>query len=137
VDIKGTVFFKPRYIRHSDKDRPVTTAEPRKELSDKGCPAAVETVRDDISMIRGYGFNIVVNEKSGQSVAYSYFDQDFSTPKLLILIDAVSPSHFITKSKSEQLIRKLVTMAGLSHAEELQPNALSAEFVKTRNSQYV
>ena len=122
VDIKGKVLCKPRYLRrHPDKERPVATAEMREVLADKGCPSAAKMVRDHFSMIRGYGFNIVVNAKSGQSFTYSYFD-DFSTPELLILSDAVSFSQFITKPKSEQLMWKLVTMAGPSYIEELQPN---------------
>ena len=135
---KGRVLYLLRYLQQcSDEDHPVTTAEIRKELADKGCPATVETVRDDISMIRGCGFDIAVSEKSGQSTTYSYVDRDFSAPELQILIDAVSSSQFITKSKSEQLINKLVSMAGPSHAEELQPNVLNAEYVKARNSQFL
>ena len=135
---KGRVLYLLQYLqRCSDEDHPVTTAEIRKELADKGCPATVETVRDDISMIRGCGFDIAVSEKSGQSTTYSYVDRDFSAPELQILIDAVSSSQFITKSKSEQLINKLVSMAGPSHAEELQPNVLSAEYVKARNFQFL
>ena len=135
---KGRVLYLLQYLqRCSDEDHPVTTAEIRKELADKRCPATVETVRDDISMIRECGFDIAVNEKSGQSTTYSYVDRDLSAPELQILIDAVSSSQFITKSKSEQLIKKLVNMAGPSHEEELQPGALSAEYVKARNSQFL
>ena len=135
---KGRVLYLLQYLqRCSDEDHPVTTAEIRKELASKGCPATVETVRDDINMIRGCGFDIAVNEKSGQSTTYSYIDRDFSTPELQILIDAVSSSQFITKSKSEKLIKKLVAMAGPSHVEELQPSVLSAESVKARNPQFL
>lgn len=135
---KGRVLYLLQYLqRCSDEDHPVTTAEIRKELTDKGCPATVETVRDDISMIRECGFDVVVNEKSGQSTTYSYVDREFGTPELQILIDAVSSSQFITKSKSEQLIKKLIAMAGPSHAEELRPNVLTAECVKARNNQFL
>ncbi len=133
---KGRVLYLLQYLqRCSDEEHPVTTAEIRKELADKGCPATVETVRDDISMIRECGFDVVVNEKSGQSTTYSYVDRDFSAPELQILIDAVASSQFITQSKSKQLINKLVSMAGPSLAKELQPNVLSAEYVKARNAQ--
>ena len=51
---KGRVLYLLQYLqRCSDEDHPVTTAEIRKELADKGCPATVETARDDISMILG------------------------------------------------------------------------------------
>ena len=133
---KGRVLYLLRYLRRcSDEDHPVTTAEIRKELADHGCPATVQTVRDDISMIRECGFDIAVNEKSGQSTTYSYLDRDFDVPELQILIDAVSSAQFITGNKSKQLIQKLISMAGPSHEEELQPIVLSGENVKARNSQ--
>ena len=135
---KSRVLYLLRYLqRCSDEDHPVTTAEIRKELADKGCPATVETVRDDIGMIRECGFDVVVNETSGRSTTYSYVDRDFSAPELQILIDAVSSSQFITRSKSEQLIRKIAAMAGPSHAEELRPAVLTAGNVKARNSQFL
>ena len=133
---KGRVLYLLRYLRRcSDEDHPVTTAEIRKELADHGCPATVQTVRDDISMIRECGFDIAVNEKSGQSTTYSYLDRDFDVPELQILIDAVSSAQFITGNKSKHLIHKLISMAGPSHEEELQPIVLSGENVKARNSQ--
>ena len=135
---KSRVLYLLRYLqRCSDEDHPVTTAEIRRELAEKGCPATVETVRDDISMIRDCGFDIAINETSGQSTTYSYVDRDFSGPELHILIDAVSSSQFITKSKSEQLIKKLIAMAGPSLAEDLRPDVLSAEYVKAKNSQFL
>ena len=135
---KGRVLYLLRYLQQcSDEGHPVTTAEIRKELADKGCSATVETVRDDISMIRGCGFDVVVNETSGQSTTYSYVDRDFSAPELQILIDAVSSSQFVTRSKSEQLINKLVSMAGPSHADALRPNVLTAECVKAGNNQFL
>ena len=133
---KSRVLYLLRYLQqHSDEDRPVSTAEIRQELAGKGCPVTVETLRDDILMLREAGFDIAVNETSGQSTTYSYIDRDFSAPELQILIDAVSSSQFITRSKSEQLIKKLVAMAGPSYTEELRPDVLTAECVKAGNNQ--
>ena len=135
---KNRILYLLRYLQQcSDEEHPVTTAEIRKEMAEKGCPATVETVRDDISMIRECGFEVAVHETSGQSTTYSYIDRDLSVPELQILIDAVSSAQFITRFRSEQLIGKLVAMAGPSHAEELQPGVLSAEYVKATNNQFL
>ena len=135
---KGRVIYLLQFLeRCSDEDHPVAKAEIGKELSDKGCTATVVTVRDDISMTRECGFDVVVNEKNGQPISYSYVDRDFDVPEHQSLIDAVSSTQFITKSKIEQFIRKLMTMAGFSHAEGLQPNVLCAEYIKARNSQFL
>lgn len=135
---KSRVLYLLRYLQqHSDEDHPVTTAEIRQELAEKGCPATVETVRDDIRMLRETGFDILVHEAAGLSTAYSYVDRDFDVSELQILIDAVASSRFIPLSKSENLIKKLADMAGPSCAEEIRPGVLSAEFVKAKDPKYL
>ncbi len=135
---KSRVLYLLRYLqRYSDEERPVSTAEIRKELAEKGCPATVETLRDDIRMLREAGFDILVNEQSGLSTTYAWADRAFDTAELQILIDAVASARFIPLSKSKKLIGKLADMAGPSSAEEIRPAVLSAEFVKTKDPQYL
>ena len=105
---KSRVLYLLRYLcQYSDEDHPVTTAEIRKELTEKGCPVTVETLRDDILMLRESGFDILVNENSGLSTTYAWVDRDFDTAELQILIDAVASARFIPLSKTQNLIRKL------------------------------
>lgn len=135
---KSRVLYLLRYLqRHSDEDHPVSTAEVRRELAGKGCPATVETLRDDIRMLREAGFDILVNESSGLSTTYAWVDRAFDTAELQILIDTVASARFIPLAKSQNLIEKLADMAGPSFAEELRPAVLSAEFVKTKDPQFL
>ena len=135
---KSRVLYLLRYLqRHSDEDHPVSTAEIRQELAGKGCPATVETLRDDIRMLREAGFDILANESSGLSTTYAWVDRAFDTAELQILIDAVASARFIPLAKSQNLIGKLADMAGPSFAEELRPAVLSAEFVKTKDPQFL
>ena len=133
---KSRILNLLRYLQEtSDEDHPVTTAEIRKALAEKGCPVTVETLRNDIAMLQETGFDISVNEASGLSTTYSYLDRPLDVPELQILIDAVSSSQFLTREKSRQLIDKLVAMAGPSHREELQPGIMVSEHVKASNEQ--
>ena len=135
---KSRVLYLLRYLqRYSDEDHPVSTGEIRRELAEKGCPATVETLRDDVRMLREAGFDILVNEASGLSTTYAWVDRAFDTAELQILIDAVASARFIPLSKSEKLIGKLADMAGPSSAEEIRPAVLSAEFVKTKDPQFL
>lgn len=135
---KSRVLYLLQFLQgNSDEEYAVSTADIRKALEEKGCAATIETIRNDIQMLQETGYEIVVNESSGLPTTYSYIDRSFDVPELQILIDAVASSQFITKSKSNKLIEKLVSMAGPSHAEELQPSVLSAEYVKARNSQFL
>ncbi len=135
---KSRVLYLLRYLEDfSDEEHPLTTSEIRQALEKKGYPATVETLRDDIRMLREAGFDILVNESSGLTTTYAWVDRAFDTAELQILIDAVASCRFIPLAKSENLIAKLADMAGPSCAEEIRPAVLSAEFVKTKDPQYL
>ena len=133
---KSRILHLLQYLqKNSDEDRPVSTAQIRSALKEKGCPVTVETLRDDIAALQEAGYDIAVNESSGLMTTYSYIDRPLDAPELQILIDAVSSSQFISHTRSKQLISKLISMAGPSHREELRPGIMISEFIKTPNSQ--
>ena len=133
---KSRVLYLLQYLqKNTDEDRPVSTAQIRSALKDKGCPVTVETLRNDIAALQEAGYDIAVNESSGLTTTYSYIDRPLDAPELQILIDAVSSSQFISHTRSKQLISKLIAMAGPSHREELRPGIMISEFIKTPNSQ--
>ena len=92
----------------SDEEHPVTTAQIRAAMKEKGCSVTVETLRDDIAAIREAGYDVIINETSGLPTTYSFVDRSLDIPELQILIDAVSSSQFISQTRSRKLIDKLV-----------------------------
>lgn len=120
---------------NSDEDRPVSTAQIRAVLRERGCPVTIETLRDDVAALREAGYDIVVNESTGRPTTYSYIDRALDIPELQILIDAVSSSQFISRTRSQQLVAKLTAMAGPSQREGLKPGIMISESIKTPNSQ--
>ena len=134
--MKPRVLYLMQYLeQNSDEQHPVTTAQIRKELAAKGCPVSIITLRADIQSLLEAGYEISVTEKEGLSTTYSWIDRDLSAPELQILVDAVSSSQFITKEKSNDLIRKLVALAGPSYQSSLTPQILVSEHVKAPNKQ--
>ena len=133
---KSRVLYLLQYLqKYSDEDHPVSTAQIRSALTEKGYPVTVETLRDDFAALREAGYDIAVNETNGLATTYSYVDRPLDAPELQILIDAVSSSQFISHTRSRQLISRLTAMAGPSHREELRPGIMISEFIKTPNSQ--
>ena len=131
---KSRLLYLQQYLQeNSDEGKTVTTADIRRAMAEKGYSLVIETLRDDIECLQNAGYDIQVNESDGLSTTYSWIDREWSTPELQILIDAVSSSQFITKEKSEQLIAKLVGMAGPSFREELRPRILVSEHIKAPN----
>ena len=133
---KNRIVYLMRYLQeNSDENHPVTTAQIREEMAQKGCPIIIPTLRDDIESLQNAGYDIQVNETEGMSTTYSWLDREWSLPELQILVDAVSSSQFITKEKSRELIDKLVRMGAPSLRENLKPQILVSKHVKTPNQQ--
>ena len=77
-----------------------------------------KTVYSDIEKLQQFGMDIAQNK--GASHGYYLRNRDFDLPELKLLVDAVQSSKFITKQKSEKLIRKLEKQTSLENARQLQ-----------------
>ncbi|MBO4873125.1 MAG: WYL domain-containing protein [Lachnospiraceae bacterium] len=68
------------------------------------------TVADDIKTLIACGMDIEIIRSTPNR--YRYIGRDFDLAELKLLVDAVRSSRFITKSKSEELCRKISRLAG-------------------------
>jgi hypothetical protein len=71
----------------------------------------------------------MINEGSPGSF-YWGSKTDLETPELKLLIDAVSSSRFISESKSQMLISKLVSLAGITDGEKLAARIFTVNKMK-------
>ena len=135
---KNRIVYLMQYLQeNSDENHPVTTAQIRDEMARKGCPIIISTLRDDIESLRNAGYDIQVNETEGLSTTYGWLERKWDVPELQILIDAVCSAQFIPKQKSRELIKKLVSMAGPSHRDTLEPRILISEHIKAKNKDMI
>ena len=133
---KNRILLLKEYLEeNTDEGHSVTTAQIREYLKDHGCPVTVQTLRTDIESLRESGYDITQRDLEGMPTRYVWADREWSAPEIQILVDAVSSSQFITRKKSNELIRKLTKMAGPSQREELQPRIMISENIKAQNEQ--
>ena len=59
--------------------------------------------------------------------------RDFELPELKLLVDAVQSSRFITRKKSDALIRKLERLASVYQARQLQRQVFVSGRIKVMN----
>ena len=90
-----------------------------------------KTVYSDIEKLQQFGMDIAQNK--GASHGYYLRNRDFDLPELKLLVDAVQSSKFITKQKSEKLIRKLEKQTSLENARQLQRQVFIYNRIKTEN----
>ena len=136
MDVKSRILLMKEYLEeNSDEEQSVSTPELIQYLKKKGCPVTVQTLRTDIRSLQKAGYDIEITEKEGMPTTYSWITRKWDEPELQILVDAVSSSQFITRKKSNELIRKLAGRAGPSTRKDLQPRILVSENIKAPNEQ--
>ena len=110
-----------RYLReNTDDDHPATIAQILNHLSDQGIITTRQTVTKDIASLTAMGIDIVC----GRGVQNQYFiaSRTFSVPELKIMTDAVQAANFISQEQTEELVRKIASLASSDQADALRRN---------------
>ena len=96
-------------LERTDEENPLSTTQLINILNDEyGISAHRTTVTKDIAALQEFGMDIVTIHSTQSK--YFVASRKFELPELKLLIDAVESSKFITKKKSETLIKKIHTM---------------------------
>ena len=90
-----------------------------------------KTIYTDIARLQMYGMKIA--QTKGSSFGYYVEKRDFDLAELKLLVDAVQSSKFITKEKSEDLIRKLARQTSNENAKQLQRQVFIYNRIKADN----
>ena len=90
-----------------------------------------KTIYTDIKRLQTYGMKIA--QTKGSSFGYYVEKRDFDLAELKLLVDAVQSSKFITKEKSEDLIRKLARQTSNENAKQLQRQVFIYNRIKADN----
>ena len=135
IDSKLRPLFLLRILKEqTDEDHTLTTAQLCQELKEKyGIEAFRTTIKSDIEALQKVGFGVQIT-RSTQNL-YNYIERDFDIPELKLLIDAVMSSKFITKNKSDNLVGKLMNLAGPFQSIELKRNLVVDGRIKPENEQ--
>ena len=131
---KQRPFRMLKYLyENTDENHPVSTPELVKIFQAKDAHASRKTLKDDIDVLIGEGFDIV----TVRSTQNSFFlaNRKFEIPEIKLLIDAVSSSRFINPEKSAVLIEKLTGMVSKAQAEKIRRHLYTADRVKADNRQ--
>ena len=118
-------------LDNTDERNPMTISEIISGLAEYGIQAERKSIYSDFDTLRQFGLDIE-NQRS-KTVGYYVASRQFELPELKLLMDAVQSSHFITKKKSEELIRKLSSLTSINQAKSLRRQVYIADRAKTIN----
>lgn len=117
--------------RETDEEHPLTLQQITELLAQRGITAERKSLYDDLEQLRLLGEDVVTVRDT--SVRYYVGQRTLDMPQLRLLVDAVQSSKFITRKKSEELIRRLESLTSRHLAGQLQREVLVAGRIKTMN----
>ena len=121
-----------RYLeQQTDEDHPATMLQLLEELERNEISAERKSIYDDMATLERFGLD--VQSRKGHNPGWFIGARSFELPELKLLVDAVQSSRFITKRKSDSLIRKLEGLASVHQARQLQRQVFVDRRVKTMN----
>ena len=102
----------------TDDDHGLGMEDIIKKLAAYGIEAERKSLYDDFLMLEDFGME-VLKQKAGRTTLYSLGTRDFSVGELKLLADAVQSSRFLTKKRSEELVKKLKNLVSRHEASLL------------------
>ena len=118
--------------KRTDNEHFLTMPEIIEALLEYDITADRKSIYDDIEVLRGLGMDIIM-EKEGKKYYYYVASKQFEIAELMLLIDAIQFSKFITAKKSNELIKKLSTLASDYEAVRLKRHVVVQGRVKAMN----
>ena len=126
------LYLQKILLQETDESHKLTGPELISKLELCGISAERKTIYDDINALIDAGLDVCI-EKSGHSNVYYVGSRLFQEEELFVLADAVASSKFLTKKKSDELIKKLQQLTSCYCAQHLKRAVYVGNRAKTYN----
>lgn len=134
INKKGRVLYLLEFLyKETDENNSVSTKEIIDYLGKRNILVNRKTLKDDVSILVEAGYDIVMVKSSHNS--FFFRNRKFQMLELKLLIDAVSASKFITHEKSEELIKKLTSLASAGQRAQLVRHLFVENRIKADNEE--
>ena len=131
--------LRPLYLlqilkERTDEDNPLSTSQLCEILKKQfDIDTHRTTIKSDIEVLQRAGYGIM--ERRSSTNLYNFVNRDFDDPELKMIIDAIGSAKFIPEDKSEELVKKVTSMAGNNKARALKRNVVVDGRIKIDNHQ--
>ena len=119
-------------MEETDDEHGLTMGELIEKLQHCDVQAERKSIYDDLETLKTLGLDIE-KRTEGNRTEYYIASRTFELAELKLLVDAVQSSRFITKKKTETLIRKIEGLTSIHQARQLSRQVYVANRIKTMN----
>ena len=129
---KQKILYIAKYLmEETDENHPVTLRDIMIYLQHQGISSERKSLYADIEELRAFGLDVICTK--GKTTGYFIGERPFELPEVRLLVDAVQSSRFLTRKKSESLIRKLQTLTSRQEGRAISRSVYVSGRVKTMN----
>lgn len=119
-------------LEETDDTHDITLNEIVRKLKSYNVTAERKSLYSDIENLRTYGLDIIGSQYD-RTYHYKIASREFQLVELKLLVDAVQSAKFITKKKSDELIKKIEGFSSKYEAKKLDRQVNVNGRVKTMN----
>ena len=131
-DSRKRILLTLKYLYDTTNEQhPATVGSIIAYLAENGVQAGRMSIYADIDLLINTGADIICNRRTQNQ--YHIGRRTFELPELKLLADAIESSHFITRSKSGELITKLTALINSHDAVQLNRRLYIMETAKPEN----
>lgn len=117
--------------KYTDESHTISITEIIEKLAALGVKAERKSIYRDFNAMATLGYEII--QVHSKSFRYYLANRDFETAEIRLLVDAVQASRFITKKKSNALIKKLEKLTTVYDASFLKSQVFVTNRIKASN----
>ena len=119
-------------LKKTDDEHALTMPEIIEKLSEYGISADRKSIYDDFAALKEIGLDIIM-EQEGRNYYYHVGGKRFEIAELMLLVDSIQSSKFITAKKSADLIKKVTDLASEYEARQLKRQVVVQGRIKNMN----
>jgi predicted DNA-binding transcriptional regulator YafY len=125
------LYLRDMLLQETDDAHGLSMPQIITRLAEKGVAAERKSLYDDLDALRAWGMDIVA--RRGKATEYAVGRRDFELPELMLLIDAVQNSRFISERKCGALTGKLRRLASKHESRALKKRVYIEGRVQSQN----
>jgi len=115
----------------TDDEHGLTMSQIIERLAEEGVEAERKSIYRDFEVLRECGYDVV--KRTGRPTEYALGQREFEYPELLLLVDAVQSSRFLTTRKSRQLLQRIKGLTSIHQADALERHVHVERRIRTQN----
>ena len=125
------LYLRKILLENTDENNYISMEKILKLLESYDINAERKSIYADIEALNTFGMDI--NLRKGKYSGYAVLNRDFELAELKLLIDSVQSSKFLTKRKSEALIKKIENLTSKHYSKSLQRQVFVSDRIKNEN----